>query len=131
MLEKLEIFQMASALARHGEVRQSVIAQNIANADTPGYHARDIASFAESYENAAPGQMRATRAGHLLAAPDGGYDPEAREVYRRDAESPNGNNVSIESEMFAAAQARSDHDRALAVYRSAMSILRTAINTRS
>lgn len=131
MLEKLEIFQMASALARHGAARQALIAENVANADTPGYRARDIASFAQTYRPEPQGALRATRPGHMLSAGDGSYAPQSQEVYRPDAASPNGNNVSLESEMFAAAAAKRDHDQALAVYRSAMSILRTAINTRS
>jgi flagellar basal-body rod protein FlgB len=54
----------------------------------------------------------------------------ARSVLRPGAASPNGNNVSLEQEMFAAAEANGDHDRALAVYRSAMTILRTSVSAR-
>lgn len=38
----LNILQMASQLAAHSSARQAVIAENIAQADTPGYRARDI-----------------------------------------------------------------------------------------
>ena len=41
MFEGLEIFQLAGGVARHAASRQAVVAQNIANADTPGYRARD------------------------------------------------------------------------------------------
>ncbi len=129
MFEKLEIFSMAQALARHGAARQSVIAQNVANADTPGYRARDIAEFGQTYRASTEDALRATRPGH-------GFDgrqanaPTATTVYRPDAAAPNGNNVSVEQEMFAAARAKSDHDRALAVYGSAMKILRTAVGGR-
>ena len=49
MFEGLEIFQLAGATARHAAARQAVVAQNIANADTPGYRARDVADFAETW----------------------------------------------------------------------------------
>lgn len=130
MFEKLSVMQMAQSMAKHGATRQSVIAQNVANADTPGYRARDVASFAETYRPDDGGQMRTTRPGHMLAGERGGYSVKAGEVYRPDAASPNGNNVSIEEEMFAAAEAKSEHERALAIYRSSMNILRTSASGR-
>jgi flagellar basal-body rod protein FlgB len=47
MFDRLEIFSLASAQARHAAARQAVVAQNIANSDTPGYRARDIGDFAD------------------------------------------------------------------------------------
>ena len=41
----IDILSLASALAAHANVRQEVIAENVAHADTPGYRARDIADF--------------------------------------------------------------------------------------
>lgn len=131
MLEKIEIFNMAQALAKHSAARQSVIAQNVANADTPGYRARDVASFSDTFQTGFTSPMRATRAGHALLGEASNPTLEARAVYRPDAASPNGNNVSIESEMFAAAEAKGQHDRALAIYTSAMKILRTSVSGRS
>lgn len=130
MFEKLEIFSVAQALAKHGAKRQSVIAQNVANADTPGYRARDMAAFSETYRSTRGHEMRATRAGHGFGAEPGGDVGRIETVYRPDAASPNGNNVSLEQEIFAAARAKSAHDRALAVYGSAMKILRTSIGGR-
>ncbi|SMH42755.1 FlgB family protein [Maritimibacter sp. HL-12] len=130
MFEKLEIFSVAQALAKHGAQRQSVIARNVANADTPGYRARDLAEFSETYRGEPGNGMRATRAGHGFAGETGHYSGEINTVYRPDAASPNGNNVSLEQEVFAAARAKSAHDRALAVYGSAMKILRTSIGGR-
>ena len=49
MFGKIELMDMAQAMARHAAQRQNVIAGNVANADTPGYKARDLTSFAESY----------------------------------------------------------------------------------
>ena len=131
MFENLKIFSMASALAQHGAARQSIVAENIANADTPGYRARDVASFAVAYDVGSangPARLQATRPGHHFAGEAESYTAAPREVYRPGAESPNGNNVSIENEIFAAAEASSDHQKALAVYRSALTVLRSSIN---
>ncbi len=52
--------------------RQRVIASNIANADTPGYQARDMdfgAALREATGSASPaGALAATRAGHIAPA---------------------------------------------------------------
>ena len=127
MFENLKIFSMASALAQHGATRQAVVAENIANADTPGYRARDVASFADSYDPGPSNGLQATRAGHRFDG-EASYSAAQREIYRPGAESPNGNNVSIENEIFSAGEASGDHQKALAVYRSALTVLRTSIS---
>ncbi|MEW6708034.1 MAG: flagellar basal body rod protein FlgB [Pseudomonadota bacterium] len=63
--------------------RQRLIASNIANADTPGYQARDI-NFAQALKEAtgqvaAGGTVQATQAGHLQ--PAGGARAEPNLLY--------------------------------------------------
>ena len=65
----------AQALSLRSE-RQRLIASNIANADTPGYVARDI-DFAQALKNAtgaaSPGAtLRASQPGHITGAASGG-----------------------------------------------------------
>ncbi|MBL3610469.1 FlgB family protein [Rhodovulum sulfidophilum] len=125
MFEKLEIFRMASALAKHAGTRQTVIARNIANSDTPGYRAEDVADFAKTYRRSDTGtQMRATRPGHM-AWRETAY--AARNTDRADPEEPNGNTVSVEDQMVKAVETKRQHDLALAVYRSSLGILRTSL----
>ena len=42
MFEKLELTRMAQSLAAQSGARMAVIAENVANADTPGYKAKDV-----------------------------------------------------------------------------------------
>jgi len=44
--------------------------------------------------------------------------------------SPNGNNVSLEQEVFNSAEAMGQHSLALSVYTKSMDLLRTAIGRR-
>ena len=127
MFEKLELTRMAQAMAAHAGARLSVVAQNVAHADTPGYRAGDVASFAESYaQDAKHIEMRATRAGHLTGGADSAMP--SLEVRRTSlAGAPNGNSVSIEQEMVKAASARQDHEMALAIYRNTSSIIRASL----
>lgn len=123
MFEKLELTRMAQSLAAQSGARMAVIAENIANADTPGYKAKDIPAFAEVYE--AEGlEMRATRPGHL-SAPDAVATPIPDVA--RGHESPNGNSVSLEAEMVKSVEARQNHEMALAIYRATSDVIRASL----
>jgi flagellar basal-body rod protein FlgB len=43
---------------------------------------------------------------------------------------PNGNSVALETEMLRAVDVKRQHDRALAIYKSSLTVLRTAIGRR-
>ena len=134
MFDKMEIFRMAFGLATHASARQSVIARNVANADTPGYRSADIAPFAQTYQSQAyqsqggATPMRATRARHL-----GGVMPASNPIRVFDAgdpTSPNGNSVSLETEMVKASEVRQQHELALSIYSTSLGILRTSLGGR-
>ena len=123
MYQSLKVFQTSNDMARHAGTRQALTAQNIANADTPGYVARQIAPFADIYQDqAAP--MRATRTGHIDARATG---PSARSTPTAAEPAPNGNAVSLEEEMFNAVEVAREHSRALTIYRHAMTVLRISL----
>lgn len=126
MDHNLTLLRLSSALAAHAASRQTVVTENIAHADTPGYKARDLPGFAETLA-AGPGfAARATRPGHLeFGAPAHGAEPVETAAFG--AESPNGNSVSLEDQMVRSAEIRQSHDLALGVYRKTMDILRTSI----
>jgi flagellar basal-body rod protein FlgB len=126
MYQTLDVFQTAAAMARHAGRRQAVVAQNVANADTPGYRARQIASFAETHRTAPGAAMRTTRAGHLGTTTVGGADPGPT----TSEPAPNGNAVSLEREMLHAVEVAREHNRALTIYRKSMEILRLSLGRR-
>lgn len=131
MFSNLSIFKTASALAGHAATRQSAITQNIANADTPGYRATDLAPFSEVFEKPSVNMpLRATRVGHFQAESSGSMR-DLQEIERPGDESPNGNTVSLETEMVNAADVKFSHDLALTVYRSGLNILRTSLGSGS
>ncbi|MEM6489165.1 MAG: hypothetical protein AAF677_13025 [Pseudomonadota bacterium] len=117
------LFRDAMQLARHAGERQRLIAENLANRDTPGYRSRDLAppqfpapiSFAET--------MRATRAAHATD-PIGGAP---RVVEARQGVEPNGNGVDVGVEMVRAAGAEGQHRLALGVYGKAIDLMRLGL----
>lgn len=124
MFQTLEILQTSMSMARHAGRRQAVTAANLANADTPGYRARSIAPFSESYSAEPHGQIRRTRAEHL-SLPRAGT--EARVTFADGEASPNGNTVSLEQEMLTSVEIQREHNRALAIYKHTLDVLRISI----
>jgi flagellar basal-body rod protein FlgB len=115
-------------MAGHAAQSQALISQNVANADTPGYVGKEMAPFASLYSAPdAAGSQRATRAGHLHGSTDG---TQMSPVDMRGGDDPNENTISLETELLKAAEANSHHERALAIYKSALDVLRVAGRTR-
>lgn len=112
MNASLDILRLAQAHATHAGLRQRVIAQNIANADTPGYRAQTAVPF-DQY-------LRATREGRSASAlVIADRTPGSL--------SPNGNSVSLEREMMRAAETRQSHELALGIYASVRDLVRAGI----
>lgn len=130
MFGNLEIFKMSHAMAVHAGQKQAVTAQNVANSDTPEYKARAVVPFASTYQktdsSGAWDSQKSTRSSHLNGSTAGEL-PEP--VIDRDGVgSPNGNTVSLENEMLKSLGAKRQHDRALAIYKSSMGILRSTLS---
>lgn len=129
MFEKSQVLVVASALANHAAQRQFGIAQNVANADTPGYRSIDIEDFSQAFQAAKGSVLRQTRAGHVDQAPMPGLIFQSG-INTGQGLSPNGNSVSLEAEMVKAAETRKEHDMALAVYKKSLDILRASLGRR-
>ena len=129
MFDRIDTLRMAGSLTAHAAQRQKLIAQNVANADTPGFRSRDLAGFAETYRSQVSTEMRASRPGHLTGVSWGG--DSARTVDDQGEPAPNGNTVSLEKEMIRTAETRREFDLAVAVTRSSMSLIRASLGRRA
>jgi flagellar basal-body rod protein FlgB len=125
-MQQLAIFQLADAVARHAAGRHELVARNIANADTPGYKARDLPAF--SAELAQRAALRTTRPTHLASTNEVTF--RALEASAADADGPNGNSVALPDQLARGSQARGSYERALAVYGKTMGILKASLGRR-
>ena len=66
-MQPIQLFELASKQAEWLSVRQTVVAGNIANANTPGYRAKDVTAFQSVLENTGI-RMAATHPAHLVEA---------------------------------------------------------------
>lgn len=100
------LFQLASARITWLGERQKLVAANIANADTPGYRARDVTPFEEMLSR---GELRPVEA-------KGGWDV-----------SPDGNRVVLEEQALLATEIEGGHRMATQLYRKGHDLLRLAV----
>jgi flagellar basal-body rod protein FlgB len=92
------VFQIAAQSAAWQSARQSAIAANVANANTPGYRAVDLKPFSVTLA-ATELEMSATNPMHMAPAP--AESGALREVAIDPAqETLSGNSVNIEKEMM-------------------------------
>jgi flagellar basal-body rod protein FlgB len=107
--------------------RQTVLAENVANADTPNYVAQDLkpADFGALVKGGhAPLQLAATEPGHL-APPHGTAAFKTEKVSGE--RSLDGNGVSLDREMMKVSQTASDYALMTNLYRKHLNLLKTAI----
>jgi flagellar basal-body rod protein FlgB len=120
----IPLFALADRRLAWLDQRLSTLAGNVANADTPGYRPTDMAPFAATVGavGAALAPAR-TDPGHLSGTPSG----RARQVAALDGErGPDGNGVSLDTEMLRIAETDASHELVGEVYRKYVGMFRTA-----
>lgn len=107
--------------------RQKLLAENVSNADTPGFKPRDLKDpvFAPTGEAAGGSLPLAQTAGAHLSATAARAGEDAVGA-RRFETRPSGNAVSLEDEMMKAAQNQSDFQLAASLYQKSLQMLRVA-----
>jgi flagellar basal-body rod protein FlgB len=104
--------------------RQTVLAENVANADTPGYRARDLAppNFERMLQSASV-TLVTTNPAHIAV---GGGTQFAEDKDPRYEARPRGNTVSHEDEMLKLAGNQMDYDAAASVYSHSLAMIKAA-----
>lgn len=109
--------------------RQDVLSQNVANADTPRYVARDLKplDFDRMVGEASSGtKMMTTNARHISISSVHGGKFEDHETPDQELD-PNGNAVSLEVEMIKVADTQAQYAAAANLYSKAVRMMKTAI----
>lgn len=106
-MQDLTLFAIASQRNRWLATRSAAVADNIANADTPGFKARDVPSFEAVMTQNTVGVTR-TSAMHLAPTQ---FGARPYELVARPSDVPkhSGNTVSLESELTTLGDVRSQH----------------------
>ena len=139
MLEQIGLFQLAADRMRYLTARQTVVARNIANADTPGFQALDLGPFSSGQLPATAGSVAqpaaaspltlvATEPGHFAASSGIGWPVRPAPAAKTYGEKPDGNTVSIEEQMLKQADIANNFALASAAYSKSISLMKIGID---
>ena len=126
----LPLFSMLKTRMHWLEQRQKLLAENVANSNTPNYRARDLKQLdfkttLEASLGSAGVGLSVTQPGHL---PGGsgtrGFDPNPAGGFET---SPSQNSVVLEDEMMKVAQTQLDHQTAISLYQRGVGMIKTAL----
>lgn len=112
--------------------RQDVLSENVANANTPGYRAKDLTepSFRDLLQagERVPESGR-TQPGHLDMTSGRSGGAKVVELESQWEASPDGNSVVLEDQMMQVSQTQMEYQSAINLYRKSLDILRVAIRS--
>lgn len=108
-MEPVYLFDLVNRQRSWLSAKQSLVAQNIANANSPSYRARDVAPFERTLEASAL-QMSGMHPMHMQISP---LDPKspASKLDTSWEITHSGNSVSLEKELLKAGEIRSSFAR--------------------
>ncbi len=129
--ENISLFRALNAKMGFLDQRQRVIAQNVANADTPGYQPNDLkpVDFGRILKNVTGDvtvRPATTNAKHM-PSPQDLRDPEADEQEITYEVAPAGNAVIMEEQMVSASRTVADYNLMTALYQKNVNMIRTAL----
>lgn len=111
------------------QARQKVLAENVANANAPGFQPRDLQAPSGARASAA-GSLQIERTNSLHMAAGGGPTESATRNAVRFETRPSGNAVTLEDEMLKVAENQADYQLAASLYQKSLAFLRTAAGVR-
>jgi flagellar basal-body rod protein FlgB len=132
-LADIPLFSMLRGRMGHLGERQRLIAQNVANSETPGYQPQDVKAYSfqsqvRGVQMAQAGAPARTQAAHLSGTVNRtAASASFKAVRTKDSETTlDGNSVVLEEEMMKMSEARMAYDAAVGFYQKSLNLLRTA-----
>ena len=129
-LLNMPVFTALADKMRWHQTRQGLLAENVANAETPGYRGRDLKQFnfeeANGAFSTASVTTTATQPMHFAVGGEGDAAFAAHRMANFEI-TPEGNGISLEDEMMKVTTNMMDYQAATSLYTKSIKILRTAM----
>jgi flagellar basal-body rod protein FlgB len=137
-IQNLSLLKALGAKMDYLNQRQSVISQNIANADTPNYKPKDLqkADFSsllgplsgDSGPGVKPVSLSVTNPEHILPGGEGqkAVSMAQKKTYEV---SPSGNAVVLEEQLLNAGETATDYNLMTSLYHQEVRMIKTALGT--
>ena len=126
----IPLFGMLKTKMMWHQERQRLLAENVANADTPKFRPNDLAP--PQFDKKAPVagvELNRTSTSHITAAASGGSGFAAARHGGYDVR-PSGNAVNLEDEMMKVASNQMDYQAAASLYQRSLHMLKSAVGKR-
>jgi flagellar basal-body rod protein FlgB len=112
------------------QARQGLLAENVANAETPGYRGRDLKAygFADHMRNMSVATISTTSTdpGHIIKAGSDADGFGSRQLNNFEV-TPEGNGVTLEDEMMKVTTNQMDYQAVTALYSRSIRIIKLAL----
>jgi flagellar basal-body rod protein FlgB len=129
-LNSMSFFQLASQRMSWLSANQRVVAENIANADTPGFKAREVSPFETLVDGSRTGGVRTTHAGHIQGGGHAGGQASGLPTTADSAAwetTIDGNTVVLEQQTLKAAEISESYRLAAQLYGKGHQLLSLAV----
>ena len=129
----IPILSMLRTKMEWHQERQKVLAENIANSDTPGFRARDLEAPNFDKRNTPPPAVGLSRTAstHIGGIGQDQGSPQFRTATDRKVQvRPGGNSVSLEDEIMRVSSNQMDYQAATALYQRSLGLIKTALGKR-
>ncbi len=128
-LMDMPVFSALTDKMRWHQTRQGLLAENVANAETPGYRGRDLSQydFADRVGafSSAGVTTTATQPMHFsVSGSDGAFGAQRMANFEI---TPEGNGITLEDEMMKVTNNLMDYQAATSLYQKSVKILKTAL----
>jgi flagellar basal-body rod protein FlgB len=125
----IPILSMLRTRMQWQQARQEVLAENVANADTPNYRARDLVppDFSRQLSEVSSVGLEVTNPNHI-AGQAGGDSAFATDASARYEIRPRGNGVSHEDEMMKLGNNQMDYEAVTAMYTHSLGLIKIALD---
>jgi flagellar basal-body rod protein FlgB len=129
-IANIPLFTALAEKMKWHQTRQGLLAENVANAETPGYRGRDLKAFgfAEHMRNLSTATISTstTNSMHIQAGGSGADAFGARRLNSFEI-TPEGNGITLEDEMMKVASNQLDYQTVTTLYSRSMRLIRTAL----
>jgi flagellar basal-body rod protein FlgB len=132
-IENLALFKAVGAKMKYLNVRQQVLAQNIANADTAGYVPKDLSEVdfgrvLSKVSGQSTMRVETSSSGHMTAKETMGSIKSGDQRVAYEA-TPSGNAVNIEEQLVKSNQVQMDYTMMLNLMKKQVGMMKTAIGS--
>jgi flagellar basal-body rod protein FlgB len=129
MTQPIGILDALKGRMQWHQARQKLLAENVANSDTPKFKPQDLVSFADTLAGGGQAGLTRTSPMHMASVEDttGGIGAKQGQKFET---APSGNAVNLEDEMMKVAENQMEFQTAVTLYQRSLGYLRLAVGRR-